>query len=513
MASWSTKAPGILVKIISLGTLNAFALWAIPILIMHHTYIFGAYMAISTLVLDYIFLSSKRIAAKYIAPGVVLLILFQVYPALYTGYIAFTNYSTGHILGKAQAIDIMISNSYQQPANGGIYPMKVATDKMTGELTLILQNPDGTFSAGNSKGLTVLPSSSITVDASGSITSAQGFKFLTEVEVQAQIDSLQSLHVPAGKGAHIDVADFTTAQITSPTLIYDPKTDRVTNIASGTLYHPNDNGSMVSDAGDELEPGWSTTVGWRNFTVVFTDARYRGPLGLVLGWTFAFAILVVGTTFFLGLFLALVLNHPRLGHKKIYRSLLIVPYAMPSVLSILVWAGMFNQDLGVINRVFGFSIPWLYDPWLAKIAILIVQLWLGTPYMFLLATGAIQALPTEIVEAAQVDGASPFQLFSKIKLPLVLLTMAPLLIAAFAYNFSNFGAIYLLTGGGPTIISSGGIAGHTDILISYTYKLAFAAGKGNNYGLASAVSFLNFILVASISTYSFRKTKTAENLN
>ena len=513
MGSWSTKAPGLFIKIVFLGTLNAFALWAIPILLTHHTYLFAAYMAISTLVLDYVFLSRKRIAAKYIAPGVVLLILFQVYPALYTGYIAFTNYSTGHILDKAQALDVMISNSYQQPANGGIYPMKVATERTTNQLTLILKNPDGTYSAGNFRGLTALPSSAITVDAAGSVTSVQGFKVLTDTQVQAHIDALQSLHVPVGKGARIEVADFSTAQMTEPTLKYDPTTDRVTDIATGTLYHPNNNGSMVSNAGDELEPGWSTNVGWRNFTVVFTDARYRGPLGLVLGWTFAFAILVVGTTFFMGLFLALVLNHPKLRHKKLYRSLLIVPYAMPSVLSILVWAGMFNQDLGVINRIFGLSIPWLYDPWLAKIAILIVQLWLGTPYMFLIATGAIQALPNDIVEAAEVDGASGLQVFSKIKLPLVLLAMAPLLIASFAYNFSNFGAIYLLTGGGPTIISSGGIAGHTDILISYTYKLAFAAGKGSNYGLASAVSFLNFILVASISAYSFKKTKTAENLN
>ncbi|MDP1719894.1 MAG: ABC transporter permease subunit [Candidatus Nanopelagicaceae bacterium] len=513
MASWSAKAPGILIKIVSLGALNAFAVWAIPILVIHRTYLFAAYMVISTLVLDYIFLSSKRVVGKYIAPGVVLLILFQVYPALYTGYVAFTNYSTGHILDKSQALNIMISNSYQQPLDGGIYPMRVAVERATGKLTLILENPNGTHSAGNSKGLTALPDSAVKVDASGVIISVQGFKLLSEAEVESRIDALQSLRIPAERGARIEVADFTVAQLTSPTLKYDPATDRVTDIATGTLYHPNNNGSMVSDAGDELEPGWSTTVGWRNFTVVFTDARYRGPLGLVLGWTFAFAILVVGTTFFLGLFLALVLNHPRLGRKKLYRSLLIVPYAMPSVLSILVWAGMFNQDLGVINRLFGVSIPWLYDPWLAKVAILIVQLWLGTPYMFLLATGAIQALPSEVVEAAQVDGASPYQLFSKIKLPLVLLAMAPLLIASFAFNFSNFGAIYLLTGGGPTIISSGGIAGHTDILISYTYKLAFAAGKGNNYGLASAVSFLNFLLVASISAYSFRKTRTAENLN
>ena len=97
--------------------------------------------------------------------------------------------------------------------------------------------------------------------------------------------------------------------------------------------------------------------------------------------------------------------------------------------------------------------------------------------------------------------------------PLVVIALTPLLIASYAYNFSNFGSIYLLTGGGPVILESGGIAGHTDILISYTYRLAFTAGKGNDYGLASAVSFLNFFIIATISIYGFRKSKTVESMS
>lgn len=186
---------------------------------------------------------------------------------------------------------------------------------------------------------------------------------------------------------------------------------------------------------------------------------------------------------------------------------------MPGVLAALVWVGMYNQDTGVINRMFGIHVPWLTSPWWAKAAILIQQLWAGSPYMFLIATGAIQALPSEVLEAASVDGASPRQVFTKIKLPLVLLTLSPLLIASLAYNFSNFNAVYLLTGGGPLMQNSGGLAGSTDILISYTYKLAFNSGEGSNYGLASTVSFLNFLLVASLSLYGFSKSRTMENMN
>jgi arabinogalactan oligomer/maltooligosaccharide transport system permease protein len=232
----------------------------------------------------------------------------------------------------------------------------------------------------------------------------------------------------------------------------------------------------------------------------------------VLTWTFIFAFLVVLTTFFAGFLLALTFNHPKLKAKKIYRSLIIVPYAMPGVLSMLTWRGMYNEDNGIINRIIGSELPWLSDPTLAKAAVLITQLWAGTPYMFLICTGAIQALSSEVLEAAQVDGASPSKIFWKIKLPLVLYSLTPLLIASYAYNFSNFNAIYLLTGGGPQIIESGGIAGHTDILISYTYRLAFTAGKGNDYGLASAVSFLNFAIIAIISVYGFRKSRSVENM-
>ena len=159
----------------------------------------------------------------------------------------------------------------------------------------------------------------------------------------------------------------------------------------------------------------------------------------------------------------------------------------------------------------GASIPWLTDPTLAKVSILIVNLWLGFPYMFLVCTGALQAIPEDITEAATVDGARPWAIFRLIKLPLLLVTLAPLLIASFAFNFNNFGNIYLLTGGGPQAEDQS-IAGATDILISYTYKLAFAAGKGQDYGLASAVSIIIFFIVGLISAISFSRSKALENL-
>jgi arabinogalactan oligomer/maltooligosaccharide transport system permease protein len=222
----------------------------------------------------------------------------------------------------------------------------------------------------------------------------------------------------------------------------------------------------------------------------------------------AFALLTVLTTFALGLLLALALNKPIFG-RRIYRSILVLPYAMPSVMSILIWGGMFNTEFGAINTLFGSDIAWFSDPNFARVAVILVNLWLGFPYFYLISSGSLQAIPSELLEAAAIDGANPRQIFRKITLPLLLQILSPLLIASFAFNFNNFNLIYLLTGGGPRNELDGEIAGATDILISYTYKIAFGTGT-QDLGLASAISLIIFVLVASISLYSLKKSKVLE---
>ena len=507
----SHKLPSLFLKIFFLGGVNSFALWSMPVLLSNRSYIYAAYVAISTLVLDYIFLNKRFIAAKYIVPGALLMVAFQIYPAIYTGYVAFTNFSVGHEFNKETAIDSMISNSYG-PVSDTLFPMHIARDQY-GKNVVLIKNGDQFF-AGDAKGITALPSSSVTLDAEGNFAAAQGYKLLSDDEVSAVLDQFNNLLIPTPDASvKYRVYDLSSAEMIKASLRYDKAGDYVEDLQTGEKYYPNNNGSFISEAGDELEPGWTVRIGWRNFGKIFGDERYRAPLVRVLIWTFIYPFLVVITTFFLGLFLALALNHPKLKPKRLYRTLLIVPYAMPGVLSILTWKGMLNEQYGIVNKLLPGSIPWLSDPWWAKAAVLLVQLWSGTPYMFLIATGAIQALSTEIVEAAEVDGASARKIFWNIKLPLVVIALTPLLIASYAYNFSNFGSIYLLTGGGPVILESGGIAGHTDILISYTYNLAFTAGKGRDYGLASAVSFINFLIVAALSFQAFKRSKQMENIN
>lgn len=308
--------------------------------------------------------------------------------------------------------------------------------------------------------------------------------------------------------------DGSSAYLYTSSLKYDPAAGTMTDTKTGTVYRDTGEGAFTAENGEQLMPGWSVTVGFDNFVKAFTEESIRGPLISVTVWTFMFALLSVVTTFLLGLFLAIVFNDARMKGRKFYRVLMILPYAFPAFLGAIVWAGLLNRDFGFVNLVLfgGAEIPWLTNEWLAKISILWVNLWLGFPYMFLVCTGALQSIPDELTEAATVDGARPFAVFRLIKFPLLLVSVAPLLISSFAFNFNNFNLIYMLTEGGPRDASADVNVGATDILISMVYKVAFV-GANRDYGLASAFSIIIFVVVALIAILSFKQTKALEDLN
>ena len=255
-------------------------------------------------------------------------------------------------------------------------------------------------------------------------------------------------------------------------------------------------------------------VGLANYREVLfgTDVH---TFTMLIEWTLSFALLSTALSFVVGLGLALLLNDRDLPERSAYRTLLIIPWALPGTISILAWSGIFNDDFGYLNQLLhdlGFGkVAWLSDPNWAKASVLILNTWLAFPYMMTACLGALQSVPQELDEAAVVDGASKRARFRYVTLPHLRTVITPLLIGTFAFQFNNFNVIYLLTSGNPAL--QGTDAGGTDILISYTYKLALATGKGNDYGLASAVSIVIFIIVATISAVSFSKTKALENIN
>ena len=362
--------------------------------------------------------------------------------------------------------------------------------------------------AGTNDGLDELPASDVQRDEFGTVVSATGFVNVPGEELSTLESEFNDLAIPGPQGGVIKPQGYATAVELVPTLTYDAVGDTFTSLDTGVVYSNNGSGNFANpdNAEDVLVPGWREYIGFTNFTNVFTDSQIRDPFIAVFIWTFVYAILSVFLTFVLGLSLAIVLNKPRMRGQRIYRALLVLPYAVPAFLSILVWAGLLNDDFGAINSVTGWNVPWLFDPFWARVSVVLVNLWLGFPYMFLVSTGALQSIPSELQEAARVDGARSFQIWRRVNMPLLLVALAPLLIASFAFNFNNFNGIYLLTGGGPAMDNSE-VAGATDILISYTYKIAFSAGQGNDYGLASAISIYIFIIVGTISAISFARSR------
>jgi arabinogalactan oligomer/maltooligosaccharide transport system permease protein len=510
----STPLGWMLLKIVLLAIVDAVAVYAVFVLFTHSEWLVLALVVAVAVLVNYIYFSRKAIPAKYLTPGIIFLIVFQVFTLLYTGYIGFTNYGTGHNGSKDQAVAALMRSAQERVEDSPAFPVTVV--EQLGTIGLLVTDPeDGDVSIGaNDQPLEKV--SGATTEG-GKATAVDGWTTLSFAQVLARSNDLEKLSVPYSDDPNdgaIRTPDGQNGYLYVSTLEYDEAAGTMTDTTSGTVYEDIGTGAFTSADGTELLPGWQITVGFDNFVRAVTDSSIRGPLISVTIWTFAFALISVATTFFLGLLLALVFNNTKMRFRNGYRILLILPYAFPAFLSALVWAGMMNESFGFLNQVVfgGASIPWLTDPVLAKVSVLIVNLWLGFPYMFLVCMGALQGIPEEVNEAGVMDGANPWQIFRQIKLPLLLVTVAPLLISSFAFNFNNFNLIYMLTGGGPRFSDVSIPVGHTDILISMVYKVAFT-GQTRDYGLASAFTIIIFIVVAAISIVSFRKTKALEELN
>lgn len=502
-----------LLKIIVLSILCATAVYAALVLFINDRWLIGSLVVVGAAALTWIYLQRGALPAKYLAPGLVFLLIFQIFVVLYSGYVAFTNYGTGHNSTKDHALQAIMLQTQDRVPDSPTYPLAV-TDS-DGEIYFAIINDSGEVLIGAEE-QPLEPAEGAVVD-NGTITAIEGHHVLSFADLLNRQDEITNLAVPLEEdlnAGYLRTQDGQRAYLYTSRYVYDENADTLTNSATGTVYRDTGEGAFIADDGEKLMPGWRVNVGFDNFLRAVTEDSIRGPLIYVTLWTFAFALLSVATTFILGLFLAIVFNDRKMVSRKYYRLVMILPYAFPGFLSALVWAGMMNQEFGFINNVLfgGAAIPWLTDPWLAKLSILIVNLWLGFPYMFLVCTGALQSIPDELTEAAQMDGAKTFQAFRMIKLPLLLTAIAPLLISSFAFNFNNFNLIYMLTGGGPRDVSAGVNVGSTDILISMVYKVAFVGARAD-YGLASAFSILIFIIVGTISVMAFRKTKALEELN
>lgn len=449
--------------------------------------------------------------AKYLLPGLVFLLIFQLFVIVYTVYASFTNYGSGHNIDKSAAITQILANSVDRVPGSAAYPVSVVTNGST--LSLLATAPDGTAKIGSAD-KPLEPAPDATFD-NGRAVSLPGFTTLTLPQMLAQQQAVTALAVPVSADPNeglLKTADSRNAYVYRSRLVYSEQDDTMTDSKTGVVYSDTGKGNFASGEGKLLEPGWRAGVGLSNYATALGAGGDTQILG-VIAWTFVFALLSVFLSFALGTFLAVTFNEPKMRGRQIYRVIMILPYAFPVFLSGLIWSGLLNTQFGYVNQVLlgGAQIPWLTDPLLARLSVVLVSVWFGFPYFFLVSTGALQAIPEDIQQAARVDGATAWQLFRRIKLPLLLVSTSPLLIAAFAFSFNDFNTIFMLTGGGPTDPTSQINAGATDILITVVYKLAFVGGS-KDYGLASAFAVIIFFIVSTISIVLFRRTKSLEEV-
>ena len=500
------------IKVIVLALLSALLLLLGQSALAQQEYLIAGFLYLAILLALFTYLTKKSIPLKFFLPGILLLFAFVLSPILFTVTMSGFNYKTGNIISKEEAILQIKNRAFEPDAAGTSFDIKLGTYSEKPALLVSDITTKSYFVSTTDERIALSPSQ-LTLNQDQVAQTAPGFTPLPIDRISAADKVYSGKRFIYQNEYFLSIEGVDVAIVARQTLTYNQAGDYFKNILNGTVYRDNGRGNYQagSDKTAILEPGWRAPIWFENYSKLVTDKRFRDPLIRVFIWTVVFAAATVLTTFALGLLLALALNKPIHG-RRIYRSILVLPYAMPSVMSILIWGGMFNTEFGAINTLLGTQIAWFQSANFARFAIILVNLWLGFPYFYLVSSGALQAIPNELLEAAAIDGANPRQIFRKITLPLLLQILTPLLIASFAFNFNNFNLIYLLTGGGPRNSLDGEIAGATDILISYTYQIAFGSST-QDLGLASAISLIIFILVASISLYGIRKSKVLESFS
>ena len=500
---------GQIIKLVLLALFNAIFGFMAYVAFLGNQWLIGLILCLVILLTDYVFLNPKIIAGKFLLPGLVLMAVFVIVPIVYTVLMSGFNYKTGNELGKSEAITQLLNNGISQDESGTTYDMVLGT--VNGEISALLTDQvERSVFLGSKGKLQPLLSGQYEVDENLVAISAEGFTAWGANEQSANEAELMELQFATTDGKYVAPQGIDVAALVFQSITLSEDENVLTDSLTSTVYRDNGNGNFASETdGTLLYPGWRAFNPGQNFIGLLTDPVIRGPFLSVFVWTITFAFSTVIIMFFAGLALALALNK-KIAGRNFYRAILILPYAIPSFMSILIWNGMFNRQFGAVNALIGSEIDWYNDPVLAKVVILIVNLWLGFPYFYLISTGALQGLPSDVQEAAAIDGANGRQIFRLIKLPLLLQILSPLLIASFAFNFNNFNLIYLLTGGGPTNVLGGETAGATDILITYAYKTAFGSAE-QNLGLASAISVIMFLIVGALSIWSLRRSKVLED--
>lgn len=453
-----------------------------------------------------VYLHPRLYSYRYLFPGAAGALIFVVFPMVYTIAIGFTNYSSKNLLEFERARQYLLDDTFQ--AEGGTFVMSVHPEGSEYRIQLsdedntkhFVTEPQGLKSQGK-----------ITLNAKALADAHVELRDPVELRDLIRLrDSIKNISIVLPDGTQLSqtgLREFAPVH----KLWVENKDGSLTNQQSGTVIRPNfKDGFYESAAGEQIQPGFKVYIGGAHFKRILSDEAIREPFFRIFVWNIVFSLASVFCTAALGMFLAVLLNWEALRFRSVYRMFLFLPYAVPGFISILVFRGLFNANFGeinlILNGLFGIRPQWFTDPTLAKLMLIIVNTWLGYPYMMVLSQGLIKSIPADLYEASALAGAGPLTNFFKITMPLILKPLMPLLISSFAFNFNNFVLISLLTNGRPDFLDTKIPAGTTDLLVSYTYRLAFA-DSGQQFGLAAAISTVIFVLVSILSIVNLRLTK------
>jgi arabinogalactan oligomer / maltooligosaccharide transport system permease protein len=479
------------------------ALWLVTAMLRDGLFLLASTIGAVTVFLLIVYLRRTYSAMRWMAIGIALAVLFGVYPILFNVYLSFTNMSSGHLFSKAQSIERLESEQFL-PEGAETFTWAGYRSPEGYAILLVDADPPRFVSDSGADETAEL-------DAAGEPPAEiDEYQLLAPNELLPILDALADIDF-GDPDSPVRIQSFRAAAVSQQRFEYDSEANAIVDLAEGVTYHARE-GSWVGPDGEELVPGFIAFVGDDNFVRLINDEGLRTPLLRVLAWSFAFAFLSVALSFLVGLGVALLFED--LPGNRIIRALLIVPYPIPVLISVLIWRSMLNPELGtigeVLTNIFGSSPQFFLDATWTRIALIVVNIWLSFPYFYIVTSGALRAIPGEYYDAAEVDGAGPWQRFRYITSPQLLVMVAPLLIASFAFNFNNFNLIYIFNFGDPPMAGTSVPIGHTDILISLVYNLAFVQSGVSNYGLGAAMAVVLFVVVGSITWFQIRSTRAWE---
>lgn len=459
----------------------------------------------------WVYLARPAYTWRYLFPGVLGMLVFVIFPLLYTVRLGFTNYSSPNLLTFQAATQYLLDETEAGPGTRYEFALHPAKDGVRLVFTPAAEGDAAAPPAGVLATPPIDPARPPEALEAAPVPAGEALgEPLALRELIRHRAALARLQVRFPDGTIATMASLREFAPLRPVWVKGERGALVRSQTGEAIVPDMKTGFYETAAGERVQPGFKVDVGLANYARVLTDPAIGAPLLRIFAWTVAFALLTVLFTLAVGLTLAVVLNWEALPGRTAYRTLLFLPYAVPAFISILVFKGIFSSQ-GELNQilaaVLGAQGPaWFADPWLARLVILIVNTWLGYPYILVLSTGLIKAIPSELYEASAMAGAGPLQTFRHVTAPLIIRPLTPLLVASFAFNFNNFVLISLLTQGRPDFLDARVPAGTTDILVSYTYRLAFE-DSGQQFGLAAAISTAIFVLVTCLSVVNLRLTR------